>query len=267
MHSEEKADWFVTWFDDPNYHKLYAHRSTAEAQAFMSALQSHFDWPASRIIDMGCGKGRHAEALAALVLDDSSNGSGSKSGARHEVLGVDLSPASIESASFRTRKLSAANGLQFKVGDMRDFSSPEPFDIALSLFTSFGYFDEPSDNAQVVSNFSRLLHPGGMLVLDFLNVAPAKRELIASERIEREGTTYSISRRFSPDPAPGHFYKTIKWKGGEQTERVQALGLADLRGLLVDGGFDILHIFGDYNLNAFDAERSPRCLLVARLNS
>lgn len=258
--NSDPLDWFIRWFDDPNYHKLYAHRSAEEAQSLMTALQNLLSWPASRVIDMGCGKGRHAAAIAGIKPIG---------GGQHQVLGVDLSPASIQAAraDFPTED---HPHLDFSTGDMRDFSTAQPFDIALSLFTSFGYFDDPSVNAQVIKNFAQLLRPNGTLVLDFLNVAPTLKGLVSEETVERQGTTYRITRRFSPDPAPGHFFKTIRWDGDQpsecvETERVQALTQTDLEELLHGGGFEIIHTFGDYNLSAFDLGSSPRCLLIARL--
>ena len=255
--NESENDWFVSWFDDPHYHRLYAHRSQEEADALIANLHNRLAWTPGRIIDMGCGKGRHAAAAAKV---------GTSGEGGHQVLGVDLSPASIEAAR---KNFSSVPRLQFMEGDMRNFSLEQagdvaPFDIALSLFTSFGYFDDAKDNARVIANFHRLLAPGGILVLDFLNTTLAKAHMITQERIQRDDITFEVKRWFSAEPSPGHFYKQIKWEGGEQTERVQALGFGDLTGLLKDGGFEILHTFGDYKLSPYAADVSPRCLLVSK---
>ena len=38
------------------------------------------------------------------------------------------------------------------------------FDGVVNLFTSFGFFENPSDDARVIGEFARVLKPGGILV-------------------------------------------------------------------------------------------------------
>ena len=57
--------WFADWFNSPYYHLLYNHRNEAEAAAFIDNLVAHLaPPPASRMLDLACGKGRHALQLA-----------------------------------------------------------------------------------------------------------------------------------------------------------------------------------------------------------
>jgi cyclopropane fatty-acyl-phospholipid synthase-like methyltransferase len=74
-------EWFSSWFDSPYYHILYKERDDKEAQLFMDQLSSYLQiQPEHHIMDLACGKGRHAIYL---------NQKG------FEVTGVDLSPQSI----------------------------------------------------------------------------------------------------------------------------------------------------------------------------
>ena len=76
--------WFVNWFDSPYYHTLYKNRDEKEAQVFIDNLVHHLQIKkGSKLIDIACGKGRHATYFNSLGLD---------------VVGVDLSPNSIASA-------------------------------------------------------------------------------------------------------------------------------------------------------------------------
>ena len=49
---------------------------------------------------------------------------------------------------------------------MRDFVRPAAFDLAVSMFTSFGYFEDHDDDARVLANLYASLRPGGALVID-----------------------------------------------------------------------------------------------------
>ena len=78
-------DWFEPWFNRPEYHVLYGDRSQTEADDFIKTLvnQTVLGENGQRILDLGCGAGRHAAAMA-------SHG--------NRVIGMDLSSNSIASA-------------------------------------------------------------------------------------------------------------------------------------------------------------------------
>ncbi len=57
---------------------------------------------------------------------------------------------------------------------MRSFVRPGAFDLALSMFTSFGYFDDKDEDIAVLRNVYASLRPGGALVMDVVG-----KELLA----------------------------------------------------------------------------------------
>jgi len=243
--------WFEEWFDDPHYHQLYGHRSQAEAKLFVEAMHKHWNWEGLSLLDLACGKGRHAKAAADLG---------------HNVLGVDLSPNSIAAA---TEEHAGTAGLAFAEGDMRTFALNRTFDGVLNLFTSFGYFNTEEEHLDVLMAIHRHIKPGGFLVLDFLDVVFAKRHLVPSESLERSGVTYDITRALEPGVAGGHptFVKRIRHQGPdgpvEHTERVAALGNAHLTNMLERTGFDVLERFGSYDLSPWEVGETPRLILHA----
>jgi SAM-dependent methyltransferase len=100
-------------------------------------------------LDLGCGPGRHAIPLA-------------RRGFR--VTAVDLSPFHLARA--RDHAAAARVDVEFVQSDMRAFARADTFDLALSIFTSFGYFEDPVDDRRVLDNVRRSLRPGGALVMD-----------------------------------------------------------------------------------------------------
>ena len=77
----QSKDWFADWFDTSYYHTLYKNRNLVEAELFIQRLIQRLPLKeGDRVLDLACGKGRHAVTLSECGFD---------------VLGVDLSPNSI----------------------------------------------------------------------------------------------------------------------------------------------------------------------------
>ena len=63
----EKSDWFTSWFNTSYYHTLYKDRNDEDAQLFMKNITSFLNLPkTNHILDLPCGKGRHAVFLNSL---------------------------------------------------------------------------------------------------------------------------------------------------------------------------------------------------------
>lgn len=245
MSDNDAHEWFTTWFDSPFYHELYAHRDESEAEAFIRRLADFLKLGnGEAVLDLACGKGRHARVLHSLGC---------------KVTGVDLSPESIKAA----RERSDAN-MRFEVGDMRSFELNATYDAVFNLFTSFGYFDDVDDNRKMLYQVYRHLNDGGHFVLDFLNSEKVRRELVSNEIIEREHHTFEIHRVTTPT----HVIKTIQFEDGGRMhkfqERVQLFNHTELEILFREAGLIVENVFGDYTLQTFDADASPRCILLAR---
>jgi len=243
----QRTPWFASWFDSPHYHKLYDYRNETEAVGFIDRLIARIR-PATGIdiLDLGCGAGRHAKHLASKGF---------------RVTGLDLSPASI----MKARRLEQP-ALRFRRHDMRVPFGQETFDCVFSFFTSFGYFDHAAEHLAVVRNMATALRPSGTLVLDYLNVPYAETHLVPEETRTIDDTTYTVSRWSDA----GHLFKRIVIDGPCQDERVEyqervaKFTLEQFRKMFACCGLRLAHVFGDYSLGAYDAESSPRMIMVAR---
>ncbi|UYZ58284.1 class I SAM-dependent methyltransferase [Hymenobacter latericus] len=242
----ESAEWFSTWFDSPYYHLLYQHRNHDEAREFLDKLLIHLHpKPKERLLDLACGKGRHAIYL---------NQQG------YDVTGVDLSPQSIDHArQFENERL------HFLVHDMRAPLPEGPFDFILNLFTSFGYFDEEAENVVALRNAADALQFGGKLVIDFMNTERTVRELVAHEQKQVENTLFRIDRHLDRD----FIVKDIRFtdaEGREQhfQERVRALTIDRFREYFYLAGLRLGEVLGDYNLNPYIEAESPRMIFILK---
>lgn len=241
-------EWFATWFDTDYYNLLYRNRNYAEADAFVEKLfEAGLLKSGTRILELACGKGRHARAMHRLGA---------------EVVGVDLSPHSIQAA-----KAYEEPGLRFDVHDMRDpFPGEEgSFDAVTNLFTSFAYFDDATENARVLANVAQVLKPGGTFVLDFMNAPPIVQKLIPIHDLEHDGVRFHITKEY----VGGKIIKTIQVDdhgkpAGPFQERVQAFSPEELGLLCEAAGLEVEEVYGNYQLEPLLADSSPRCILFCR---
>jgi ubiquinone/menaquinone biosynthesis C-methylase UbiE len=229
--------WWKQAFRRP-YLECYAHRSDGSAELEAEFVASLLGLSAgSRLLDAGCGAGRHARAFA-------------RRGAR--VVGLDLSADLLAEA--RRREPAAA----LVRADLRRLPfRAAAFAHAVSLFTAFGYFDDAGDRAQL-GEIRRVLRAGGTLVLDFLNAPRVEATLVAdSER--RVGSRVFRERRRIRE---GRVEKDVEAPDGERwTESVRMYGRDELLSLLAGARFRVTSLHGDLAGGAW-SESSER-LVVA----
>ncbi len=243
---KNKSEWFGEWFDSPFYHILYQNRDYKEAERFVGNIYAYLNpVSGSAAVDLACGKGRHAIQLNKLGLD---------------VLGLDLSPQSIEAAS-----LSQNASLRFRVHDMREEVELEsPVDYVFNLFTSFGYFETLDEDKAVLYSIKKALKLDGIAIVDYMNCKQVVKSLVAEEKISLGGVDFSLSRRFTGS----HIEKKIVFqKEGESfefIERVKYIDLAGFKALLEDTGLALQATLGDYDLNPYDSETSSRLIMVIK---
>ena len=237
--------WFATWFDSPYYHLLYKNRGEKEAQVFIDNVIEKLQLKkGSKLIDIACGKGRHATYFNKKGMN---------------VVGVDLSPNSIASA-----KQNENNNLQFSVHDMREVYKENHFDIVTNLFTSFGYFENKDDEQKAINAMAKNLKSDGVLIIDFMNIKKIIANLISSEKKTIDSITFNIKRSMQNN----HIIKDIEIIDDTETqhfqEKVKAITLSDFSAFVSNVGLNIIDIFGNYKLDDFDATISDRLILICK---
>ncbi|HOX91722.1 MAG TPA: class I SAM-dependent methyltransferase, partial [Spirochaetales bacterium] len=200
-------------------------------------------------LDMCCGPGRHS-------LEFSRRGC--------PVVGVDITQPYLEAA----RDSAAYEGLNasFEHGDARSWVRPTAFNLAVNLFTSFGYFDSPEEDLAMLSCMRTSLKPGGVLVMDLVGKETAAANFIEGEWFERDGklvlTEFSVVGAWE-----GLKNRWIIVDGDKKTDRswVQRLySASELRRALIAAGFSRVDIYGSLSGIAYD-HNAHSLVAVARV--
>jgi SAM-dependent methyltransferase len=203
----------------------------------------------ARILDVPCGQGRHAHLLAE---------------AGFRVDGLDYSRFLLD----RAKERGTGPSLHYTRGDMRKLPArwTGRFDAVVNLFTSFGFFTDPVDDARVIAEIGRVLRPDGVFVFH-----GGSRDGVMSRFLARDwwksddGTVIAHERSF--DPLSGILSIETTWEGpsgsGTREHRLRLYTATRLAELCLDAGL-IVH-------EAYDGFRdrplmrgSSEMLLVAR---
>jgi len=244
----QNNEWYRSWFNSPYYHLLYADRDEQEAAKFINLLIDYLQPKVhSKMLDIACGKGRHSIQLAQK---------------NYCVTGIDISPKSIEEANQY-----AHENLEFFVHDMRLPFRINYYDYAFNFFTSFGYFDSLKEHQNALRNMTLALQPGGVFVMDYLNPVYSINNLQTTSEKEIENIHFHISRWvddkyiykkiFIKDPLNNSFPLSF-------VEKVANFNLKDFTELFKQNRLEITAVFGNYLLDIFDANQSPRMIMIAR---
>lgn len=203
----------------------------------------------ARILDVPCGQGRHAHLLAENGFD---------------VTGLDYSAYLLA----RAKKRGTGPTLRYVRGDMRRLPQrwTERFDALVNLFTSFGFFLDPADDARVIAEFSRVLRPGGALVWH-----GGSRDGVMARFLSRDwwqasdGTLVGHERTF--DPLSGVLSIRSTWNGkrarGEREHRIRLYTASRLAELCAAAGLVVEEAYDGWTARPL-ARTSSEMLLVAR---
>lgn len=247
---EQSAEWWRHYFDAGYLREYEPLFNLAEDRHQVARLLEILALPAgARLLDCPCGQGRHAHLLAEAGFN---------------VDGVDLSQHLLSKAKAR----GAGRTLRFRRGDMRRLPAAWSgrFDAVLNLFTSFGFFANPSDDLRVIHEFARVLRPGGLLVWH-----GGDRDGVMAKFVSRDwwttsdGTMVAQERAF--DPLTGFLTVESTWRGPrvreDRTHRIRLYTPSQLTEMMREAGLIVEQAFDGFSDRPL-TRRTSEMLLVAR---
>jgi len=236
-----ESPWYDAAFDE-DYLAVYPHRDAAAAREEVRALARR--GLSGRVLDLGCGFGRHLAALRELGL---------------AAFGLDRSAALLARVEAPLRE-------RVVRGDFRALPfAPRSFQAVLMLFSSFGYFGD-GENAAVLGGIARLLAPGGVAVLDLMNPARIRATLVPRSVTRRGGLEIEERRALVADGTRVVKDVCLRREGGlarSWREDVRLYDSGELRPLLAAAGLTPLRTEGDFDGRPY-APDAPRQILWAR---
>jgi SAM-dependent methyltransferase len=195
--------------------------------------------PGSNILDLCCGIGRHSLELARRG---------------YQVTGVDRTREYLDEARKQAKEESL--DIEFVQGDMRSFSRPGAFDAAISMFTSFSFFEDPQEDKRVVENVFESLKTGGRFIIQMHGKETLAK--IFTERNWNENKDDGVIVLYERKVSNNWSWMENRWimlKGNERIENRLSHRLyagSEIAALLRDCGFTRVDVYGDLEGNPYD---------------
>ena len=202
----------------------------------------------AEILDLCCGVGRHSLELT-------------RRGFR--VTGVDRTRQYLDGAVKQAGK--EGLDIEFIHEDMRAFCRPDAFGAVINMFTSFGYFEDPEEDRQVVMNVHHSLKTGGLFLMDMMGKEVLARIFLERSWSEEDGVIVLQERKVSQNWG-WMWNRWIMLKGNERIERELSHRLysaTEIVSLLKECGFTSVDVYGDFDGSPYD-HTARRLVTVAR---
>lgn len=200
-----------------------------------------------KILDLACGHGRHANALAKMG---------------HRVTGVDINPGFLSIAKENAFHMGLE--VNYRLQDMRALDDKEAFDRVFVMFTALGYFND-EDNERVFKNIYNALRSGGIFCFDSHNRDSFMTYFSPTSVIEREGNFLIDQRSFDTLTACSKTKRTVIYNGVTKSFNfdVRLYSPSEIIKLFNQIGFSTVDFYENWEGKPITQE-AKRMIVVAR---
>jgi SAM-dependent methyltransferase len=202
------------------------------------------------VLDVACGTGRHTIALCKAGFD---------------VVGLDISSNLLKIAKKRGASVLVRADMRFLP------FKQEIFTAAISMDNSIGYLPTEKEDAQSLADIKRVLKADGIFVLDVFNrekLHKKYRSVAPSQKLyEYPSFTLQQERSVSSDGGWLCDHWIVKQRSDGHVRvfdhKVRLYTCARLENILLEVGFHVRAVFGDYERQPF-SDASPRLIIQAK---
>ncbi len=250
MSSKKEIPWYAndtmwTIMEPILFTEARIAHTVAEVDSIKSLCKIQND---ESILDLCCGIGRHS-------LEFSRRG--------HNVVGVDRTRLYLEKAIARAQE--ERLNIEFVLDDMRTFYRKKSFDIVLSMFTSFSYFEDHEEQMLVLRNIYASLRAGGRFILESMG-----KEILARIFLRQNWSEWPHGFMMEEREAIENWSKMHnKWIFIERDGTVHRFDVihwiysgAEIKKMLEKVGFSDIRIYGGLDGRPYDNE-AARLVVVA----
>ena len=232
------------------------HNVDREIDFFEFVFESFVRIEVGRILDVGCGTGRHYIPLA-------------KKG--YEVFGVDLSQNML--SVLKTKLKDADLEPNFLRKDMREIDFSAEFDAMICMNSVFMYLLTDEDISQALAAFHRALRPGGVAIIDIMNFLSLLGRY--KEDIVEHQTWYGLkidrAIKHSVEDVPAIWnhreFGIIEDSSTKTTysehHRFRMLNYNEMTRFLMEAGFSEIKCFGNFDDREEVKSNSKRLIFAA----
>lgn len=198
--------------------------------------------PGAAVLDVCCGPGRHAIELGRRGF---------------AVTGVD------RNARYLAQAGEAAPSLEWVRSDVREFVREGAFDLALNLYSSFGYFADAEDDRRVLRNVRASLRPGGRFVVELKGEEVLRRQFQHKSWHEMEDGAFLLVEHELLDGAVKNRWIVLREAERHEFDfELRLYSAPSLAGALEEAGFTDVKTYGWFDGRPYDDE-AKRLVAVA----
>ncbi|MGQ0572062.1 MAG: class I SAM-dependent methyltransferase [Armatimonadota bacterium] len=248
-----RPEWWRDVFNRPAFFELYERADLELARTQVGQVLALLDlYPPARVLDVCSGYGRHTIELVRRGF---------------AVTGVDISVTQVTQA----HRHAAAAGVRpaFAVGDVRALPVRGPFDAAINMFLSFGYFATDAESQAMLDGVARVLRRGGRLLIDFWNREHEIRAFQPTVLDRRDDGILEIED-WSFDHLAGRlsWVNTVIYSDGRReawTQSIRAFTAAEVKAMLESAGFMLTALYGSLSGEPYTMDSEAAIFVAERV--
>lgn len=215
----------------------YPDFSRRMAEILPSVLQ-HLDVRPESVLDLACGEGTFATALARQGF---------------KVTGLDISSEMLALARERVREAGVA--VELRHGDMRALTFDHEFDLVTCWFDSLNYLLDSTDLKKTFKGVRNALKPAGLFIFDMNTIYglavnwreyPCYVQKDTAGMFEIHSQDYDFEANIATMRITGFLKEGDLWSRVDEEHRERGYSQREIRSLLEDSGFQVLAVWGSF---------------------